>query len=152
MVKIILKKKINKLGNINDIIIVKFGYAINYLIPNNLAVIATKSEIKKNNEIIKQIKNKEIFFKKKYKYYINKLKNINLIYYINKNKNNKIFNIINKTSIKEKLEKHNIFVNKKNIYIENKINDLGDYKIIIKFFEEKKIFLNIKILNKNNIL
>ncbi|WGH27180.1 MAG: 50S ribosomal protein L9 [Candidatus Shikimatogenerans bostrichidophilus] len=146
MIKIILKKKINKLGNINDEKIVKFGYAINYLIPNNLAVIATKSEIKKNNELIKQIKNNKKNLIKKYDYYINKLKNINIIFYIKKKK--EIYSYINKNSIKNKLKEYNIYINNENIYIKKKINSLGKFKIKIKFLKKKKINLNIKVLKK----
>lgn len=45
-VQIILKKTCHPLGNKNFIVNVAQGYALNYLIPNNLAEIATKGKIK----------------------------------------------------------------------------------------------------------
>ena len=44
--QIILMEKINKLGNLGDVVRVKDGYARNYLIPQHLARRATESAIK----------------------------------------------------------------------------------------------------------
>ncbi|WGH25797.1 MAG: 50S ribosomal protein L9 [Candidatus Shikimatogenerans bostrichidophilus] len=150
MIKIILKKEINKLGKKNDEIIVKSGYALNYLIPNNYAVIANKSEVKKKNEIIKQKKEKKKFLIKKSNKYIKLLKNINIIFYVKSKKSGKIFGSISKKDIKKKLEYNNIFINDNNIYIKNKkIIKTGDYKIKIKFLKNLKTFFKIRVLEKN---
>ncbi|HRS02294.1 MAG TPA: 50S ribosomal protein L9, partial [Bacteroidota bacterium] len=45
--KVILRKKLENLGDIGDVVSVKNGYARNYLIPNNLAFIATDDAIKR---------------------------------------------------------------------------------------------------------
>ena len=44
--KIILIKKIEKLGNIGDIIDIKNGYAKNFIIPMNNGLLATSNNIK----------------------------------------------------------------------------------------------------------
>ncbi len=45
--KVILKKQIDKLGKKGEIKDVKVGYASNYLIPEGLATMATREELKK---------------------------------------------------------------------------------------------------------
>ncbi|GAB3480853.1 50S ribosomal protein L9 [Marinomonas epiphytica] len=43
--EVILLDKVNKLGGIGDVVIVKPGFARNFLIPNKKAVMATKSNL-----------------------------------------------------------------------------------------------------------
>jgi large subunit ribosomal protein L9 len=51
---IILKQDVEELGSKFDVVTVKDGYARNYLIPQGLAVAATASNMKVNDEVIRQ--------------------------------------------------------------------------------------------------
>jgi large subunit ribosomal protein L9 len=51
---IILKQDVDLLGSKYDVVTVKDGYARNFLIPKGLAVTATKSNVKVNDEVIRQ--------------------------------------------------------------------------------------------------
>lgn len=62
--KLILNKDIQKLGRKGDIVDVAKGYARNYLIPKNLAIVATDSNIsmhkkckRRERKQLKKIKN-----------------------------------------------------------------------------------------------
>lgn len=57
--QIILKKDVAKLGHADDIVNVKTGYAMNYLIPQGFAILATKSALKQHEETIRQRAHKE---------------------------------------------------------------------------------------------
>ena len=50
--KVILKENIEKLGFKDEIVDVKNGFARNFLIPKNKAVIATENAIKVLNELV----------------------------------------------------------------------------------------------------
>ncbi|WGH26154.1 MAG: 50S ribosomal protein L9 [Candidatus Shikimatogenerans bostrichidophilus] len=147
MINIILQKKIKKLGEKYNIIKVKDGYALNYLIPNNYAVIATKSEININNEKLKQININLEKLNKKYILYINKLKKIKINFLVKLKKNNKIFGYITKKDIKKKLEENKIFINCNNIYMNKKINKIGIYNVKIKFLKNLNTKFKINIIN-----
>ena len=56
---VILKKDVDGLGYLNDIVKVKAGYGRNFLIPRGIAVLATISEKKVMAENIKQREHKE---------------------------------------------------------------------------------------------
>ena len=57
--EIILKQDVNNLGHKDDIVVVKNGYATNYLIPQGFAIMATPSAKKVHAENLKQRAHKE---------------------------------------------------------------------------------------------
>ena len=57
--KVILLKSVSSLGHIGEVKEVKNGYAQNYLLPNNLAVIATQTNIRAHKQKIEQGKKRK---------------------------------------------------------------------------------------------
>ena len=57
--KIILKKEVANLGEAGEVVEVKSGYALNYLIPQGFAVMGTKSALKQHEETLRQRAHKE---------------------------------------------------------------------------------------------
>ena len=57
--QIILKKDVANLGHADDVVTVKTGYAMNYLIPQGFAIAATPSALKQHAETIRQRAHKE---------------------------------------------------------------------------------------------
>ena len=57
--KIILKKEVANLGEAGDVVEVKTGYALNYLVPQGFASVGTPSAIKQHEETIRQRAHKE---------------------------------------------------------------------------------------------
>ena len=61
--EIILKKDVANLGHADDIVKVKTGYAVNYLIPQGYATLATESAKKVHAENLRQRAHKEAKFR-----------------------------------------------------------------------------------------
>ena len=57
--KIILKKEVANLGEAGDVVEVKTGYALNYLVPQGFATLGTPSALKQHEETIRQRAHKE---------------------------------------------------------------------------------------------
>ena len=57
--KIILTKAVATLGEVDEIVEVKNGYAINYLVPQGYAIVATPSNLKQHEETLRQRAHKE---------------------------------------------------------------------------------------------
>ena len=52
--KIILKKDVHGLGEAGDVVNVKTGYALNYLVPQGYATVGTESALKQHAETLRQ--------------------------------------------------------------------------------------------------
>lgn len=123
------------------------GYAFNYLIPNGLANIATKGEIKHLKMLRKSSdqKNKKInILSSKIN---NELTQLKMIHFRKKcGKNYQIFGSLTENDIQEKiLNLTGQKIEKKQILINN-IKELGTYNCKITITEKTKVFINIRLL------
>lgn len=137
--KVILKSKIKKLGNIGDIVEVKDGYARNMLIPNGLALFYTdknyesfkikKAEIEKENQ---ENKAKAEDLK-------NKILTKEIILIENAGDDGKLYGSITGAKLANFINSANKIENavkKSNITLKEAIKNVGKYEIIIELHPE----------------
>lgn len=136
--KIILLKKIQNLGNIGEIVDVKNGFAKNYLLPLNKALIVNKENILnfsiKEKEINTRLKSKLEKENKKN----NHLDELSIIIPVEADKNGKIYGSINKKNITKILNKMNYKINTNQIKNKLFIKKIGNYEIEIELQKIKK--------------
>nr|QCI05015.1 ribosomal protein L9 [Callithamnion tetricum] len=153
-----MKKKINiiltdnnkALGNKGEIITVSLGFALNYLIPRNLAQKVTKGTIKHNNMFV-DIQNKQIEKNKKeaeiIKQQLTKINHINL--YKKTGDYKQIFGSISEKEILNYLYQiTGIQLNKKNIHLPN-INTIGSFNISMDIMNQIQVNILLNILPEN---
>ncbi|WP_343192578.1 50S ribosomal protein L9 [Buchnera aphidicola (Taiwanaphis decaspermi)] len=132
--KIILLEKIEKLGNKNEKVNVKAGYARNYLLPKQKAILATTKNLEKlKNEEKKQkqkISEKIIIAKNK----IKKIKKIGMLVISSKSsKDGKFFGSIGVREIIKKLNSLGIKASKKEINLPNgPLRNIGKHIVLFK--------------------
>jgi large subunit ribosomal protein L9 len=135
--EIILKQDVQNVGSKNDIVTVKDGYAINYLIPRGLAIMATKSAKKMYEEIARQRAHKEEKLKEEAEELAKKLEGITLEIGAKTSSKGKIFGSVNTLQIAEELQKQGIEVERKNIEIKDEpIKEVGTYTATVKLHKE----------------
>ncbi len=135
--EIILKQDIDKLGSKNDIVTVKDGYAINYLIPRGMAIMATKSAKKMAEEIARQRAHKEEKLKEQAEELAGKLEGMKLEIGAKTSSKGKIFGSVNTLQIAEELQKQGIEVDRKNVEIkEEPIKEVGTYTATVKLHKD----------------
>nr|QCI06403.1 ribosomal protein L9 [Dictyurus purpurascens] len=149
-IKIILKKDYLSVGKKNKIINISKGYAYNFLIPNNIAEIATKKKIK-HLEMFDSIREKKIKENKtkaeKLNNIFKKIKKINLSK--KRGENNLIFGSISeKEIINIILKQTKIKIDKKQIEIFN-IKEVGVYNIKINLLHNQHCELKLNIIPAN---
>ncbi|MDD4897287.1 MAG: 50S ribosomal protein L9 [Bacilli bacterium] len=130
--KVILIEDVNGLGKKYEVKNVADGYARNFLIPNNLAKIATE------NALLWLEAQKEIMEKKteddlaKAQKVASKIDGMEIAIPVKLGEKGQLFEKITAVKIAEKLKEEGIEVEKKQIKLENPIEELGEYSVKIK--------------------
>lgn len=141
--EVILIEDIPSLGKRGKIIKVADGYARNYLIPRNLALPATKSNIQKIQEHQKIIKIKEVKEKSDAEELAKQLATVSLTIAKKAGENDLLFGTVTSAEIEEELSKLGYEIDKRKIIMEEPIKRLGIYQIPIRL--HKEVLANVKV-------
>ena len=143
---IILLKDFQNLGDKDDIITVKDGYARNYLIPKRFAINATASAKRIHAETVKQRAHKEEKIVEQAKVTAEKLKEITLVIGAKTSSKGKIFGSVNTIQISEVLKGLGFEIDRKKITIkEDLIKEVGNYNATIKLHKEVQVDMPFEI-------
>ncbi len=145
--EIILKKDVEGVGFKDDLVIVKNGYARNFLIPNGSAILATSSAKKVLAENIKQqaVKDKKIIDDANK--LAKKITELELKIKAKVGEGSKLFGSINNINIQKELESNGVVVDKKIILLAgNNIKQLGKYNAKIRLHREVLVDLSFEVV------
>ena len=137
MVEIILKQDVANLGLKDDIVEVKNGYALNYLIPQGFAIMATPSAKKVHAENLRQRAHKEAKIRQDAEALAAKLAELQLRIAAKASENGKIFGSVGNIQIAEALAAAGVEVDRKDIELEP-IKELGSYEATVKCYRDIK--------------
>ena len=115
--EVILKKDVEHLGFVDDLVKVKPGYGRNYLVPNGLAVIATNSEKKILQENLKQKEQKNQKIISELESIKKKIESLELMITSKVGEDQKLFGSVTTASIATALKKEDVDIDKKYIII-----------------------------------
>ncbi len=147
--EIILKQDVNNLGSKDDVVVVKDGYARNFLIPQGLAMMATPSAKKVLAENIKQRAHKEAKIKAEAEKAAAKMSGLKLTIGAKTSSTGKIFGSVNTIQIAEALQEKGFEVERKNIRMqEDQIKEVGTYKAKIKLHKEVLVEIDFDVVSE----
>ncbi|MBI1805142.1 MAG: 50S ribosomal protein L9 [Ignavibacteriae bacterium] len=130
--KVILRQDFEKLGKLGDIVVVKDGYARNYLIPRNIGYAATRGNLQTLEEEKKQHENRQ----KKEFHHAEKLaaelEKISVTLKVKVGEDEKLFGSVTSQMIADALKEKGINADKRNIELDEPIKALGIYTVNMK--------------------
>lgn len=145
MVEIILKQDVANLGLKDDIVEVKNGYALNYLIPQGFAIMATPSAKKVHAENLRQRAHKEAKIRQDAEALAAKLAELQLRIAAKASENGKIFGSVGNIQVAEALAAAGVEVDRKDIELEP-IKELGSYEATVKCYRDIKGTVKFEVL------
>ena len=140
--KIILKKDVANLGDAGEVVEVKTGYALNYLVPQGFAAIGTPSAIKQHEETIRQRAHKEAKNIAEAEAKAAKLSAQTVKVAVKVGESGKLYGSVTAAQVAAALVELGYEVDKKNIEVPE-IKELGEFEAKVKCY--KGVFADVKI-------
>ena len=147
IMKVILKKDVQSLGEAGDVVEVKDGYARNYLLPNSLVEAATKGALENRERNIERIKAKA---EKLHQEALDKAEKISALEVISieakAGESGKLFGAVTTKKLAELLaEKIDFEIDRKNLSLNKPINQVGSYEMLIKLSSKVSTKLAVEV-------
>jgi large subunit ribosomal protein L9 len=141
--KVILREDIEDVGQAGQVIEVKNGFGRNYLLPRNLAIVASDGNLKSIGEIQKQ---KDIRSKKRRRaadIVKDRIEKLSLQIEVQVGEEDRMFGSVTNSDIAALLQTNGVTVDKRSVEIEEPIKALGVYTVPVKI--DKEVTANVRV-------
>lgn len=143
--KVILLESVEKVGKKGDVLNVAPGFARNYLIPRQLAMEVTPSNIKMVEMRRKALKKKEEKERLTYEEMIKKLNEVHLQISRRSSEKDIIFGSVSSADIQDELARLGFDVDKKKIMLDEPIKRLGTFTVPVKVYHDERAEIKITV-------
>ena len=134
--------KVINLGEAGDVVEVKTGYALNYLVPQGFATVGTPSAIKQHEETLRQRAHKEAKLVADAQALAAKIEAVAVKIAAKVGETGKLYGAVTAAQVAEAIANAGIEVDKKNVTIPE-IKELGEFEAKVKCY--KGVFANVKV-------
>ena len=144
--RVIFRQDVKGVGKKDAIKEVKDGYAINFLIKKNLAVVANQENLdnlKKEKAIRKENHDKA---KKEAMEEKAKLEKLVLTFKVKTGEGDRVFGSVSQKQIKEELKNNGYNIDKNQIKLQDSLSSLGFHKIEIELYKEVSAIVKVHLV------
>jgi large subunit ribosomal protein L9 len=141
--KVILKDDVEKLGKCGDVVEVKDGFGRNFLVAKNLAIPATKGNLKAIQEVTRQKEIRDLKKKRHEEKLKIQLEKISCTAEVRVGEEDKVFGSVTTQDISELLKEKGFEIDRHKILLESPIKALGVYTVPLKISGD--IVANLKV-------
>ena len=148
--KIILKDDVEPLGKVGEVITVKDGYARNFLIPRNLAVPASKGNLRAVGEIRRQKGIRDNKMKREAEKIRDSIEKISCTAEVLVGEEDRVFGSVTSYNIAAMLGDKGFEIDRRDIQLEEPLKALGVYTVPIKIAGDVTANLKVWVVKKGN--
>ena len=144
--KVILKQDVENVGRKGDIVSVAPGFGRNFLLPRNLALAVTASNMKMVEIERTSLKKKVEEERLSYRDLIQRLNQVTLNFARKAGEKDHIFGSVSAGDIKEGLDKLGFEIDKKKIVLDEPIKRLGSYNVPVKIYHDDRAEIKVHVV------
>lgn len=143
--KVILKQDVEKLGQRGDIVTVKDGFGRNYLIPKGMALVATDSVVRHQQELRRQAAHKILKQKDDAEALRDLIEKQEVVVRARVGEESRIFGTITAPQIAEELASRGLEIDRRKIELDEDIRTLGVFTGSIKLHHDVVAKVKIRV-------
>jgi large subunit ribosomal protein L9 len=142
-VKVILRQDVAGVGSAGETVEVKTGYGRNYLVPRNLAIVASKSNLRSIDEVHKQKDLRERKTRREAEIIKERIEKLSISTEVRVGEEDKLFGSVTSQDVADLLSGEGIIVDKRTVMLDSPIKALGVYTVPVKV--DKDVTAELKL-------
>jgi large subunit ribosomal protein L9 len=146
--KVILREDVPEVGQAGEKVEVKSGFGRNYLFPRNLAIPATKANLRAIGEVRKQKELREKKRRRAAEVIKDKIEKLSLSVEVLVGEEDKLYGSVTNADIAELMKEEGVIVDKRAIELETPIKVLGVYTVPVKIDKDVTAELRLWVIKK----
>ncbi|WP_243359654.1 50S ribosomal protein L9 [Fundidesulfovibrio terrae] len=150
--KLILRADMENLGKLGDIVAVKPGYGRNYLIPQGLAMMASKSNLKVFELERKKLQAKMDSLRSSASDLASKIAGATVTIEVRVGEGDKLYGSVTSAMIADGLEAQGIVVDRKKIVLDDPIRSIGVHEVEVKLHADVRGTIRVMVCRQGEKL
>ena len=146
--KVFLKKDVQKVGLEGEIVKVSDGYALNYLIPKDLAITVTGKNEHFFKDHERQVENRKVVIASQTSMLAEKIGSMQLIVKRKMHDDGKLYGAVSPHEIVDELSKKGIKVSKSQVVFGKSIKEKGSYDVTIRLSSRLQPKVKVSIISE----
>ncbi|MEX0599964.1 MAG: 50S ribosomal protein L9 [Rhodothermales bacterium] len=147
--KLLLLKDVDKLGEEGDIVDVKSGYGRNYLIPQQMATMASEGIIRHHQEIERQRARKRAQAQENAEEIKNQLESTKVVIAAKVGEENRIFGTVTSQQLAVELGKQGFEIDRRDIEMDEDIRMIGVYSATVKLHKNVTATVKVEVISES---
>ncbi len=144
--RLILRKDIESLGEVGDVVEVADGYGLNYLIPKGLALHATASTVRATQHEQRLREAQIQAAKRSAQDYAGEFSGVELEFSMRVGADGRLFGSVTNRMIEDALQEKGLDVNRRKIVLDEPIKMVGTYDVDIRLHQEVRASIQVKVM------
>ncbi len=144
--RLILRKDIEHLGEVGDVVEVADGYGLNYLIPKGLALHATASTVRATQHEQRLREAQIQAAKRSAQDFAGEFSGVEIEFSMRVGADGRLFGSVTNRMIEDALQEKGFEVNRRRIVLDEPIKKVGTYDVDIRLHQEVRASVQVKVM------